>query len=163
MRGLIAAVILFLSCAAAGAVNAERYRLRLAGLEALTGDLKELADSLKYERADVSATVLKLAERGCLKKFWKEFSVQLRSNSVSEAYRNALSALPLPDKEREILDGFMLSFGSGDIETELSRLELTSKRMESAYNSEKARLENRIRLSGTLSVLLGVALALTVL
>ncbi len=163
MPKLIAAAAVFLLCAAVGAVNAERYRLRIRSLDDLAADPKELENSLRFERTDIGATAMKLAARGKCRAFWQAIGSAMACGDLPAAYRSAADKLLLGEKERGILDEFMLAFGSGDIETELSRLALAEARLKETGEGTREKLENRRKLCGTLSVLLGAALALTVL
>lgn len=164
MQRLIAAALAFGLCFSAGALKAERMRMKIKGIVALTDDLLTLETLLKYERLSVNGIVGRLTKQGRLTAFWESMNGKLKDGlSFAGAFKACASQLHLDRETLLELEPFAQSFGSSDIKTELSRLRLVNEKLAAGGQKLQKELPNRIRLCRSLSSLLGAALALLVL
>ena len=161
---LAAAAAVFVICAFLGTLIGEGYKLRLAASDMMASDLAAMEALLRFERTDVRSIAASLAVRGRLKGFWRGIHTELSQGaSFEEAWRNRECALSLPADEKAILREFAARFGKSDIETELAGIRQAGESLKNVRLLHRNEFQNRIRLSGALSVLLGAALALMVL
>lgn len=164
MLKLLAAAAVFGCCAFFGALTRESCILRIRTAEGMASDLAAMEALLRFERTDVASVARSLAVTGRLAGFWAELASSLgRGASFEEAWRAGIRPLSLAEDEKAVLAEFAARFGKSDIETELALLSLARERLAAAYSANMPGVRNRIRLSGTLSLLLGAALALMVL
>lgn len=164
MLRLLAAAAVFLICALAGAVRAERLRLRMRALDEIACDIASLETCLRLERADAASVLKQLSENGRRRELWSSIAEQMDGgNSFSAAWEQSRGLLPLDTEELAPLDAFAQGFGKGDIETELARASMLAERFKTCAGRAREALSGRIRAYRAIGSLLGVAAALLVL
>ena len=164
MLRLFAAAVFFTVCALIGAVGAERMRLRLRLYDELERDLASIETSLKLEHADAFAVARSLAENGAQKELWSAVAAGMKAGSTfAQAWKLSRKLIALDDESLAPLDAFAQGFGSGDIETELSRAALAKARFHEIGRRNVKLLDGKIRAYRAVGALLGVAAALLVL
>lgn len=161
----ISAVMLFIICTLFGKLRTEKYRGRLDTLNAIIEDLRAVETDLRCDRCVASVLVSRLAKAGRLCTLWQEMLSAMQSGcSFGDAWNESKNRLfSLDAEEMSILGAFSEKFGTGDADTELNRLERTINRLEQIEKRLKAEYPNRIKLTGTLSMLCGLAFALMIL
>ncbi len=164
MIRLVCAAGVFLLCAAFGAVRAEGFRVRLRAAEMLLSDLGAVASSLRYEKRTAASIAEKLSETGKLTAFWKKLGQAMEAGAgFGEAWEECGGELALDPAIGAAALSFAKSFGGGDAETELARLEITLESLGEAVRTKAREYPNKRKLTGTLSILLGVAAALLII
>ena len=164
MTRLICAVGVFLLCTAFGAVRAEGLRVRLRASELLLSDLNFIASSLRYERRTAASIAEKLSKTGKLTEFWAKLAHTMDGGaSFGAAWELCAKELPLDPGVASAALSFAKNFGSGDAESELAQLELTVSGIGDAVETKAREYPNKRKLTGTLSILFGVAAALLII
>ena len=164
MMRLILAAMLLAGAVLAGAVERERRRLRLEGLSGLLSDLKLLEGSLRFERRELPLLAAELSGAGRHASFWSRIEAALRSGSAFDrAWAENEAELVLDDAVRALMKDFASAFGKSDLEGELARLAALASKLEQAERSASGEFEKKQKLTGSLALLAGLALALMVL
>lgn len=156
-------MLAFGACALFGSVKKARSGRSLCDAEALVKDLGELGDRMRLRREPLDEISARLAAEGGCRALWKGISQGLaEGRTFSEAY--ALAEKPPVCREvMSVVDELASSLGTGAMEDEIKRLgEAMDKLGTRLAELEKADAE-RSKLTGSLSVLLGLAAALLLL
>ncbi|MCR5809623.1 MAG: hypothetical protein K6G56_08735 [Clostridiales bacterium] len=157
---LFAGVVVIAACALFGSVrNAEALR-RLKTAEGLRSDISEAEHLLTGGRKDLFAICETLSFRGACADLWRDISNEMQNGS---GFYTAFSKARKPDCGREAaaeLERLAALLGKGDAAAESERLRDAAKRLGAIVENMQKNRAEKCRLTSSLSLLLGLCLAL---
>lgn len=160
---LLSAAAAFLACALFGAVRKRRYSESLNELYDINSDLKLLAQYIGRSRMPLSDAAKALVSDGKCTDIWSAVSVKLsEGKDFFEAFTSSRKHSFC--EEAESMTAQLLSgIGTGDAETELNRLSALTEGLDALLEDLRKDYAVKSKLAVTLSLFMGLALALLIL
>ena len=160
---LIAAGLVFACCGTFGLVRSARIELELKNAEALAADTERLSGFIGESRMPLREAFERLAEEGGLGELWLELSQRMDSGcSAGDAVCGAAYFERIRggrEAARELSAGLM----SGEAEAVRSSLSGCAARLRTLCDARRGEIASRVKLTRSLSLLLGLAAALLML
>ena len=146
-------------CGLFGAVRNAEASAGLIAAEGLKNDLTEAGHMLAVRR-ELPAICEALSERGACAELWQDMSASLKDGlSFSEAFSRARKP-PAGREVLETLSGLCKHLGSGDVNAEAERLDLAVKKLDGIIAKMQKNRAEKGKLMSSLSLLLGLCIAL---
>ena len=160
---LLASALAFSGCALAGAVSGARKKQRVEELHGLVSDVGVICRRLDLTHAPITDALLCDAGEFSFAELWRRIARDIeRGSSPYEAFCGAESEIKdVP--ARRILSELFCDIGSADIGSELKKLGIAAERLGDREAEERKRADKGAKLTGRLSLMLGLAAALLLL
>ena len=159
----LSALLVFSGFVLFGRVRCSRKKLEASQTEALLTDVTAIECRLGALRQPLERLVGSAAEQSAVSGFWTEISKGLSSGKTpSEAFEVAGDRI-ISSGAREILRELFSEIGSSDLKSELQRLSFAQKRLNALAEETKSRTGSELKLTNSLSVMMGLAAALLLL
>ena len=123
-----------------------------------------MLSKLRSERRGLKELAGSIADEGKLAAVWKKALDNAENTAgLRIALGEACCELMLKSDDRAMAANYFLSFGSGDINAEIERLQGLVSELKASEEQERNSCEKRMKLASPLALLAGAALALLVL
>lgn len=160
---IVSAALAFTVCAVFGTVRRARMRREAEIASLLAADVCDLERMLRLERRPIAELAGRLAEAGGCREFWRGVAEGIEHGATfGEAYASA----PKPEAGKaaaEVLSALAEKQGSGDAEGESVRIKKTANELADIAEQMRKTSAEKGKLTGTLSLLAGLAAALLII
>ena len=160
---LTGALCAFAACALYGAVRRSAAEERLRRTEGLLSDIRRMGAAIGALRLPLARIASELAEEGSERALWRGVSLGMEQGlSFAEAYKSAPKPR-LGAGAEAVMSGLAASVGGGDAASETASVKAAAEELSRLIETERGGCERQGRLMGSLSMLLGLGLALLLL
>ena len=157
------ALCAFTACAIYGAVRRSAAEERLRRTEGVLADIRRLGAAIGSLRLPLGRIASQLAEEGSERALWRGMSLAMENGlSFAEAYKSAPKPRLCAGADALIMR-LSASLGSGDAASETASVGAAAEELKRLIEAERGGCARQGRLMGSLSMLLGLGLALLIL